>query len=458
MMRREYARGHDLGRLQQVCGESFETFLLDDALKGRVILGVDPIGHYRWHRGRGELRVGAELRSLGEHDPFAVLRDLLHELPATSDPGEADLPFCGGLLGYLGYDAGRAIEELPDENPADSTLPDLYFGLYDFALILDESSGGVVAVCAADPTRAEARFELADQLLAAAAAARPLDPWRPRPGRPAVSAVSRRDYLGAVEQIRELIRAGEVYQVNYTQRFLVACEAEPLALFLALRQKHPAAYGAFGRVGEAVVLSSSPECFLRLDGDRVETRPIKGTAPRTAQAAEDQQRARALSESEKDRAELAMIVDLMRNDLSRVCRPGSVEVPEHAVLQTVPTVHHLVSRVLGRLEEGSDVFDLLRATHPGGSITGAPKIAAMRAIDALEPLRRGIYTGGIGHIGRDGRAELNIAIRTLVLEAGWAHVYGGGGIVIDSDPASEYDESLAKISGLLDVLGAEVTP
>ncbi|MEZ6196475.1 MAG: aminodeoxychorismate synthase component I [Planctomycetota bacterium] len=443
----------DFARLHAAFAERYETFLLDDSgpRRGRrlAILGVDPRAHYRWHRGEGWMEEGGARGRID--DPFDALRRLHAGLPFARGP--EDVPFTGGLLGYLGYDAGRAVEVVPDENPPDSSLPDLAFARYDLVVVHEDGAPLRIFAGADD---AEERHALARSVIADAADRPPVVPFVAGSRRPAVSGHAPEEYRAAIEEIREAIRDGEVYQVNLTQRFLAACEAEPLALFEALRLRHPAAYGAAFRERGAWVLSSSPECYLEVDGRRARTRPIKGTAPRHPDPVEDARCADALARSEKDRAELAMIVDLVRNDLSRVCRPGSVVVPEHAALEPVPTVHHLVSTVEGELEPDRDVFDLLRAAHPAGSITGAPKIAAMEVIDRLERTRRGVYTGGIGYVGRDGRAAFNVAIRTVVLEAGWARVQGGGGIVIDSEAGSEYDESVAKIRGLLEVIGAEV--
>jgi anthranilate/para-aminobenzoate synthase component I len=260
-----------------------------------------------------------------------------------------------------------------------------------------------------------------------------------------------------VEEIRELIREGSVYQVNLTQRFRIPCDEDPLIVYRRMRSKHPAPYSAFIPIGESAILSSSPECFLRSDGMHVESRPIKGTIRRSRDADQDADLQGQLRDSEKDLAELTMIVDLVRNDLSRVCRGGSIRVEEHAHIESAPTVHHLVTSVKGELEVGRDGFDLLRAALPAGSITGAPKVRAMELIDNLERVRRGVYTGSIGFIAPDASMDLSVAIRTVVLSNRVAHVFGGGGIVIDSLPESEYDESLVKVRGLIDLLGGGFT-
>ncbi|MEE9391875.1 MAG: anthranilate synthase component I family protein [Planctomycetota bacterium] len=434
-------------------------FLLDNAAardsKALSILGVDPISYLEWHRGEGQLVWGATRESIGDlNQALRRLRGVV-DVPA-GDLG--DLPFQGGLLGYLGYDAGRAYEPMPDENPADSSLPDLWFGAYDLFLVRQCDKWRLVCVSEANPENSE-RIErvvdcvrVADGDLQTANQDASVAPKR----RPAVSSVSASGHQSRVEAVRELIRQGDVYQINLTQRWLVPCKDDAARLFSRLQREHPAPYGALFEWQGAAIVSVSPESYLKLDQDQVESRPIKGTSPRYADPDLDARSAKELLVSEKDRAELAMIVDLIRNDLSRVCRPGSVVVSDHAHLESAPTVHHLVTVVRGKLREGCDLFDLLKASFPGGSITGAPKIRAMQRIDEIESLRRGIYTGSIGYVSACGKAEFSIAIRTVVLEGGFARVYGGGGVVIDSDPKSEYDESVAKVSGILEILGAEI--
>jgi para-aminobenzoate synthetase component 1 len=260
----------------------------------------------------------------------------------------------------------------------------------------------------------------------------------------------------------EYIAAGDIFQANLSQRFRVEAAPPPLAIYQALRRRNPAWYSAylgFRELGRPVaVLSSSPELFLRVRGDRVLTRPIKGTRPRTARPDADTAAARELLASEKDNAELAMIVDLLRNDLGRVCRYGTVRVAEPRRLETHPTVFHLVATVEGRLRPGVGPAELLRGTFPGGSITGAPKIRAMEIIDELEPVARGVYTGCIGLFGAGGDCELNIAIRTIVCDGDTALLQVGGGIVADSRPAEEYQETLDKARALLEAIEAARQP
>jgi para-aminobenzoate synthetase component 1 len=254
--------------------------------------------------------------------------------------------------------------------------------------------------------------------------------------------------------VREYIVAGDIFQANLSQRFQSSLPEAPFDLYRRLRHRNPAPFAAYLDFGELAVLSASPERFLRLDQERrlVETRPIKGTRPRGLGPMHDAALGRALAESEKDRAENVMIVDLLRNDLSRVCRPGTVRVPELFALEHHPTVHHLVSTVVGELEPSADAFDLIRAAFPGGSITGAPKVRAMEIIAELEPTQRGVYCGSIGYLSATGAMDTSIVIRTYLALRGQVYFQAGGGIVADSDPELEYRETLDKARGLIETL------
>jgi para-aminobenzoate synthetase component 1 len=257
--------------------------------------------------------------------------------------------------------------------------------------------------------------------------------------------MTRAEYLRRVERIKDYLAAGDIYQVNLAQRFEAALTEDPLAIYERLRALSPAPFGAYLELGGWQILSSSPELLLRVDaGGHARTRPIKGTRPRGPGAADDQRLAAELMASAKDQAELLMIVDLERNDLGRVCRTGSVRVEERQRLETHPTVFHLVATVAGTLAADRDLFDALRAMLPGGSISGVPKIRALQIIDELEPCRRHVYTGALGWLGFDGACALNVAIRTIVTHAGRARYHVGGGIVADSVPESEFEETLAK--------------
>jgi para-aminobenzoate synthetase component 1 len=266
--------------------------------------------------------------------------------------------------------------------------------------------------------------------------------------------MSRPIFEAAVARTRELILAGDIFQANIAQRFSAPLPAgwDPLGIYAQLRAANPATFGAFVAGSDQTILSMSPERFLRLRGDRVETRPIKGTRPRSADPAEDRRLADELVASEKDRAENVMIVDLLRNDLSRVARPGTVEVPVLCGLETYASVHHLVSSVTAQLRTDADALDLLAACFPGGSVTGAPKIRAMEIIHALEPDRRGVYCGAIAHFGFDGGFDSNIAIRTLVCSGNEASLHAGGGITLLSDPAGEFEETLVKARRVFEAL------
>ncbi len=379
-------------------------------------------------------------------DPFEVLRSLLRRYQMPGDK-TSSLPFTGGAVGYLGYELGRHVEKLPSSGTDDLRLPELALAFCDRAWVLDRKTGRTVRVTrrirGVDP---EAPRGLTLEL----------DP-APLPEHEGPN-FTREDYENAVRQAWNYVVAGDIFQANIAQRYAQRLPGDPWSFYRTLRRTNPAPFSAFLDFGRFAVASSSPERFLRIEGQRVETRPIKGTVRRSEDSTEDARLARELLASEKDRAELAMIVDLERNDLGRVCRPGTVKVSEARVLESYETVHHLVATVEGELEQGRDTVDLLRASFPGGSITGAPKIRAMEIIDELEPHARGVYTGSIGYLGFDGRSDLNIAIRTVSLRDGWATFHVGGGIVADSVPAAEYRETQAKAAGIVAALNKQGAP
>ncbi len=264
---------------------------------------------------------------------------------------------------------------------------------------------------------------------------------------------SHEGYLGAVAKAREYIGAGDIFQVNLSQRFEVDIKIPPYELYRRLRQINPAPFASYLNFDRVCIAGASPERYLKLQGDMVETRPIKGTKPRGRTPEEDRALAADLLASKKDRAENIMIVDLERNDLGRVCRYGTVKVTELAILETYPTVYHLTSTVVGRLREGMNRIDLLKASFPGGSITGAPKVRAMEIIDELEPTRRSVYTGSTGYLGFSGEMDLNIVIRTFIIKDGRAYFQVGGAVVYDSEPEAEYIETLDKGKALIQALG-----
>jgi len=408
-------------------------------------------------------------------NPFDALRGAVraarfaggHTHQAQSEmPGE-DLPFGPGLYGYLAYDLGPYLEPTAPLSPTrDIALPDLWFGYYETVLVLDHADRWAVLVGADGPTA-----EALGEALAAGSPDEPLD--AARPAREAACNFTREGYLGAVARAREYIAAGDIFQVNLSRRFTVPLEPcapgpdlRPASLYVRLRHANPAPYAAYIGLGAGrAVLSSSPELFLDLAAGRVVTRPIKGTRPHRAGETESSDFNRRerdnLLRSEKDKAELVMITDLERNDLGRVCDYGSVRVTEPRAVEAYEAVYHTVATVEGRLHPEAGLVDLLRATFPGGSITGAPKVRAMQIIAELEPTRRSVYTGAIGYLAPPsdaepaGRCSLNIAIRTLLIAGQAVHLQAGGGIVADSDPAAEFDETSDKARAMLAALGLE---
>ena len=422
--------------------------------------------------------------------PFDALRAALGAVRCDASP---TTPFGPGFYGYLAYDLGPYVEPTAASRPCsgrpehgrraplpptrDIALPDLWFGLYETVLVLDHRERRAMLVGAGESPSAEA---LSEALTAAGAPApgAPLEPLdAARPAREARCNFTREGYLAAVARAREYIAAGDIFQVNLSRRFTVPLEPNapgpdlrPASLYVRLRRANPAPYAAYLGLGAGrAVLSSSPELFLDLAGGRVVTRPIKGTRPRRAgepETSDFNRRARdELLASAKDRAELVMITDLERNDLGRVCDYGSVRVTEPRALEAYEAVYHTVATVEGRLHEGRDLVDLLRATFPGGSITGAPKVRAMQIIAERDPTRRSLYTGAIGHLAPPaqhpaeseaepaGRCAQNIAIRTLLVAGQAVHLQAGGGIVADSDPAAEFDETSDKARAMLAALG-----
>ena len=378
------------------------------------------------------------LRAAAHESAEAFMARLRQELETRACAAVPGLPFMGGAIGYFGYEAGAALHRVAARAPDEFALPASAFGFYDSALVHDHITGSTTLI-APDATALE-------KLHAFATAPTPSPP-RPAPGYsvgPLEPDLTPADYAVALERIRAYIAAGDTYQVNFTQRFTVPFSGSAAALYLRLRALNPAPHAAYLDFGDHQIVSSTPERLLRVSGRDIETRPIKGTIARLPDPAADAaQRARLLA-SAKDHAELLMIVDLARNDLGRVATPGTVHVTARHDLESYATVHHLVATVRARLAPELDRFDALRALHPGGSITGAPKVRAMQIIAELETTRRHAYTGALGYLGYDGDADLAIAIRTITCASGRASYHVGGGITWDSDPDSEYQETLHK--------------
>jgi len=444
------------------------AFLLESAGPGRgharwSILGSHPFARFVGHRGKNRFHWMS--RGLGwswDEEPLPALRRVMRTFPAPSLPGGA--PFAGGAVGVLAYELGRRLLPVPPLAQDDLDLPELSFFLYDRFLLFDRLGGGAEAVALAwDADRRVAEVEalaraelLAEEVRRRAQEA--LDAPAPAEvGREMrVEALLPADaYRRAVDRCVELIHQGEAYELCLTGRFQAPFAGDPLALYRELRLRNPAPFAAFLRMPEASLISSSPERFLKLDANgRVEARPIKGTRPRGGDPAEDAALRAELAASRKDRAENVMIVDLLRNDLSRVCESGSVEVPELCVIEDYASVFQMVSTITGHLAPGRDLCDLLTSAFPGGPMTGAPKIAAMRIFESLEPRVRGYYSGALGMLSFDGAADLSMVIRGVLLKNGRARVGAGGAVVARSDADAEWREAQQKARKPLEAVAA----
>ncbi len=390
-------------------------------------------------------QAGVTRRSLD--DPFALLRQSLRAEAQVSP-----LPFAGGAIGYFGYDLARRIERYVSQvdNQAD-TIPDMAVGIYDWAVVVDHAQQASWLVGAERDSRTAADW---DELVAMFSKAPLKSADLPTSGLFQVGDIASNfsldAYRAAFTRIQRYINAGDCYQVNLAQRFSGPVHGDHWSGYQALRRLNPAPHSAYLNIPGVRVLSSSPERFLSVRQGLVETRPIKGTRPRAAEPEVDAALALELRNSEKDHAENLMIVDLLRNDLGKVCVPGTVATPRLFEIESFTTVHHLVSTVTGQLAAACDAVELLRAAFPGGSITGAPKLRAMQIIAELEPHRRGIYCGAIGWLGFNGDMDTSIAIRTLVSAHDQLQFWAGGGIVADSRADAEYRECFDKAAALLD--------
>ncbi len=427
------------------------------------------VGRYSFLTAAPEQTFVLTVPRFGDH-PFNAVREWLAERPAERVPGLP--PFQGGAVGLLSYELGRCWERLPRAVHDEFELPAMVLGMYDWVLAWDHVAGRAWIIAhgwdggTTPGNRAKAADQRIDAVLDALRVDEP-DPPRPSPfsefrvSAPAhpvpgvdgvLSNFSREAYLQAVDRVIEYIRAGDIYQANLSQRLMSPALCTPLELYGRLRRRNPAPFAAYFAHDDWAIVSSSPERFVRVEEGIVETRPIKGTRQRRSTPEADLLTRDELRESEKDQAENVMIVDLLRNDLSKVCRPGSISVPQLCEVEAYETVQHLVSEVRGELGEGRDFWDLLTATFPGGSITGAPKVRAMEIITELEQVARGPYCGSLLYCGFDGTADSNILIRTFIQRHGWVHGPAGGGIVAASDPVTEYEETLHKAAGMLRAL------
>ena len=409
------------------------------------ILSADPFITLVTHGDKTEISSSQNSFS-STADPFSLLRDKL----GSTDREDPELPFIGGAIGYFGYDLGRRIENLPIIAKDDEALPEMAIGIYDWALVVDhESCRSWLVSAGRDP---ETKNQWPELINLFSKISKPTSRIEFRVTQQVKSNLTYETYASAFQRIHNYIDNGDCYQVNFAQRFHIPCKGDSWLAYRQLRTINPAPFSAYLNLSFVQVLSASPERFLGVNNGRVVTQPIKGTRPRSAEPGADWMLGQSLLNSAKDRAENVMIVDLLRNDLSKNCALHSVKVPELYALESFATVHHLVTTVTGRLETGRDTLDLLRDCFPGGSITGAPKIRAMEIIEELEPQRRGIYCGSIAYIGFDGRMDSNIVIRTMTHTAGQMRFWAGGGITTGSTLDGEYQESFDKAAAMLELL------
>lgn len=379
-------------------------------------------------------------------NPFKVISSLLKRF--FPNPSSCPLPFSGGIVGALSYDLGREVEYIAEVTKDDLTLPSVNLGVYLWALIFDYKkqcwflvhNNGHKALLEKQqqleqmltkPTPSAKKFSLSTQ-------------WH--------SQIQQEEYNQKFNKIQSYLKAGDCYQINLTQRFSAHYSGDEWQAYLRLSHANKAPFSAFIRLPEHSILSISPERFIKLENQHIQTKPIKGTEARSKDPTADKRLAEKLARSEKDRAENLMIVDLLRNDIGKVAQVGTVDVPELFAIESFPAVHHLVSTITAKLDTSLTAVDLLNAAFPGGSITGAPKVRAMEIIEELEPSRRSIYCGSIGYISQDGKMDTSITIRTLLAQEQQLYCWAGGGIVADSKAADEYQETFDKLSKILPVL------
>jgi len=445
MLTSKFCCSPDIGELLRLLGKGRGRFAIENIPAGKAQVGAAPRVTLKAKNGIITRRdqYGKSQRCA---DPFEALREELTTWGSVEIP--ADTTFAGGAVGYFSYDLGRSVEHIPTIALEDVSTPDYCLGFYDSALIVDSPAGTCTAFSLSDNQDEIARWqELAMQ-------AEVTRETVVRAG-PIMGNFCREDYIAAITRVKDYIAAGDVYQVNLSQRFTAELDCDAVELYSALRRVNPAPEACYMEIDGPTLVCASPELFVDYDPvtRRVVTKPIKGTRPRGSTPEEDNRLREELSLSTKDRAENIMIVDMERNDLGRVASYGTVQAPDIWTIEEHPNVFQMVSTVEARLAEGRDAVDLLRAMFPGGSITGAPKVRAMEIIEELEPHRRGIYTGAAGILDFRGGMHLNIVIRSFVVKDGTAYFHAGGGIVADSKPEMEYQETLDKISGLIRALG-----
>jgi len=448
------------------------SFLLDSANSchefGRYsFFGFSPFLLFKSKDKKIEI-ISLQGRTIYRGNPWKILETLFSRYQDNSLDKSLPFPFPGGIVGYFSYDLGRYLEKLPNYTVDDLNLPECYLGFYDSVFIFDhwEKKSWISSAGLGEKNKKLRKQYAENQLKKIEKKIFPLlekknnkdinENFEERNSLSQnlefVSNFTYSDYLKAIKKAKKYIAQGDIYQVNLSQRFSTPLFENAWAVYKYLRKINPAPFAAYLNFPEVKIVSASPERFLRIDRQNVQTRPIKGTRPRGKNSIEDEMLARELLRSEKDRAELVMIVDLERNDLGRVCEYGTVKVPKLITLEKHPTVYHLVGTVEGILRKDKTHLDCLKACFPGGSISGAPKIRAMEIIEELEPTKRNIYTGAIGYLGFNGQSDLNIVIRTLLFTNGKIYFQVGGGIVTDSEPEKEYQETLDKAKALFSCL------
>lgn len=399
-------------------------------------------------------------------NPFKVLKlknssknpldELKKELSIYKSINDTDLPFIGGAVGYLSYDLGNYMECLPRTAKDDANVYDLYFGFYNFVIVIDHLKRKTYIATPNIDIKNEKIIinKIEEKIKHSEASGINSICYESKVVNPIKldSNFTKEEFKNAIKKVRNYIRQGDIYQANLTQRFSGKTDLSSYELYRDLRRISPAPFGAFLNFECTNILSNSPERFIKCIDKKIETRPIKGTRPRGENKEEDLLLQEELKNSEKDRAELLMIVDLERNDIGKISKIGTVKVPELFIIEPYANVNHLVSTVTGELSNDKDSIDVIKATFPGGSITGAPKIRAMQIIDELEPTQRNIYTGSIGYIGFNGDMDLNIAIRTIIKQNEKVYFQVGGGITWDSNPEDEYKETLDKAKSIMKAL------
>ncbi|WP_182052676.1 aminodeoxychorismate synthase component I [Vibrio sp. B1FIG11] len=405
------------------------------------VLVANPIATLETVAGDTHIKTESQ-QYLSQQDPFLLLDELQQQLlPHLELDSKWDLPFVGGALGYFSYDLGRRVESMPELATKDLQTPDMAVGLYEWALVVDHK---LEKACLVGQNIEQAWQWLNSQSPVDVEDFKLIGDWQ--------SNMTQASYASRFDRVQEYLLSGDCYQINLAQRFNASYQGSEWQAYTKLEAANQAPFSAFIRMPNSAIISVSPERFLELKDNVIETKPIKGTRPRSQNTELDQANAHDLQTAEKDQAENLMIVDLLRNDIGRVASPGSVHVPKLFDIESFPAVHHLVSTIRADLDTQYSAADLLRACFPGGSITGAPKVRAMQIIEELEPHRRSAYCGSIGYISRHGRMDTSITIRTLVAEDNKLYAWAGGGVVADSDCAAEYQETLDKLSKILPAL------